>query len=332
MIVHDVEDLYWYSKDKPVQHLFFRGFSSNIYVIDQGDELWQIDAGTSPIGRPNRLFKWMKEDGINPDILSKIFLTHSHLDHVSGLNFFCNIENLPIKPILYCHKQARESLEGALSVTMTENREIAEDSGYPGLVKVPLWLVEFGAKYAMGKMPEVTPDQTLEDGEIIKGQRYNLETIHTPGHTRGHCCYYIPSIKALYVGDLIDPECDCKPPLNLPNADYDEFKNSIKKLLDYEIEYFCMPHAKRIYRGIEKNHELIELALGNLELAEEVTIDLLKKNSTAGLRIKDFRGKFPKRIWNEVNEQYAVGFSIIKSLMKRGKIRKEGIRFFYVEY
>lgn len=46
-------------------------------------------------------------------------------------------------------------------------------------------------------------DQALADGDRIPLGPLTLEVIGTPGHTRGHLCYYLPSGPALWTGDTL---------------------------------------------------------------------------------------------------------------------------------
>lgn len=321
------QDLFWYSKDKPVRQLFARGFSSNVFVLKNGSELWQFDAGTLPLGRGKRQVKWMIRDGLTPKNLKKVFLTHSHGDHITGIRFFKQQFN----PEIYIHELDKEDFEASLWKIVDDQIRVAKENGAGGVANIPKSILRAGIKYSMGDYPQIKADQTFHDGETVKGEKYSIQMIHTPGHTPGHTCFYCPEIKALFVGDLIDPEFNSKPPLNLPTSDYDQFCDSIQKVLKLEVEYFCMAHAKRIYQGIDENRNIIQKALDNLDFAKEHTIELLKTAGANGLQIKDFKGKFPKTIWNEMTESMTVGYSVIKSLKKQGKIRQEGTKFHYLE-
>lgn len=46
-------------------------------------------------------------------------------------------------------------------------------------------------------------DVELTDGEIFKFGDYDIQLIHTPGHTLGHCAYYVPDEQSVFVGDTI---------------------------------------------------------------------------------------------------------------------------------
>jgi glyoxylase-like metal-dependent hydrolase (beta-lactamase superfamily II) len=43
----------------------------------------------------------------------------------------------------------------------------------------------------------------LADGQLLDIAGVVLETMHTPGHTPGHCCFYVPSEGVLFSGDQL---------------------------------------------------------------------------------------------------------------------------------
>src|SRR5215468_5030381 len=54
----------------------------HVYVIKDGNELVMIDAG---FDGPEEIIQNMKDDGLNPSDVSRIFVTHYHADHVGAL-------------------------------------------------------------------------------------------------------------------------------------------------------------------------------------------------------------------------------------------------------
>jgi glyoxylase-like metal-dependent hydrolase (beta-lactamase superfamily II) len=48
-----------------------------------------------------------------------------------------------------------------------------------------------------------TPDVPLSGGEVIEGDGWTFEAIHTPGHTSNHICYALRQENALFSGDHI---------------------------------------------------------------------------------------------------------------------------------
>jgi glyoxylase-like metal-dependent hydrolase (beta-lactamase superfamily II) len=47
------------------------------------------------------------------------------------------------------------------------------------------------------------PDQTLEDGAIVQGRDYTIETVATPGHAANHLSFALREEKALFSGDHV---------------------------------------------------------------------------------------------------------------------------------
>lgn len=76
--------------------------------------------------------------------------------------------------------------------------------------------VAFGPHYAM--RPEVSPpatateesvdtgfdpDVAVFDGEVIEGEGWTIEAVHTPGHTGNHLCFALREERALFTGDHV---------------------------------------------------------------------------------------------------------------------------------
>ena len=50
---------------------------------------------------------------------------------------------------------------------------------------------------------EFSPDVELADGEIVHGDGWTLEAVHTPGHLSNHLCFALHEEKALFCGDHV---------------------------------------------------------------------------------------------------------------------------------
>jgi len=316
------ENLYFYSKDKPITGFLGRGLSGNVFALDQDDEIWLIDVGVKHLGRPKRIAKYIIKDGLNPKKISKIFLTHAHSDHAGAAEVFkkrfaCDV---------YIHEKGLKYLEHGWELIWKEQKEVSR-----GLLKefypIPLWLVKKLVHYSIGKIPQVDAIG-IRDKEIFKGNNFTLEVIHAPGHVGDHSCFYIPENGCVFLGDLIDPYFDHKASLNFPNSDFKQIYDSIKRVMALNGEIFCATHAKKVHFGQETCRELCQGTLDILDQALETTITLLKQPN--GMKIKEFKGHYPKETWTW-QDQICVPYTIINYLESLGNIKFENEKFYFIE-
>ena len=88
------------------------------------------------------------------------------------------------------------------------------------------------------------PDHFLKDKEIIKGDDWSLECIHTPGHTSNHICYSVLGADAILTGDhimgwsttLVSP----------PDGNMRDYFISLEKMLTRDENFFIPSHGNYI--------------------------------------------------------------------------------------
>jgi hydroxyacylglutathione hydrolase len=101
-----------------------------------------------------------------------IVITHAHIDHIAGAH---RLKQLTGAPILY------------------------NQNDLP-LVRI----MDLQAGWLGMPTPEVAaPDTLLTDGQTIKIAGLSGSILHTPGHTQGSVCLYIPQQSLLLAGDTL---------------------------------------------------------------------------------------------------------------------------------
>lgn len=104
--------------------------------------------------------------------VKQIVVTHAHIDHIAGAH---QLKQLTGAPILYNQRDLP-------LVAMMEDQ-----AGWIGV-----------------RTPEVSaPDHSLEEGETVSISGITGQVIHTPGHTAGSLCLYLPEPGVLLAGDTL---------------------------------------------------------------------------------------------------------------------------------
>lgn len=135
----------------------------NAYVLTAGNQTVVFDAGTNP----ESMAKGFSALGLNPAVVSAVFLTHSDDDHAGGLPLFT-------KAKVYLSREEVAYLDGrALRHFLFFSRK--------NTLRVPEYL-------------------TLTDGDSVMVGDMAVRAIMTPGHTLGSMSFLAGDM--LFTGDL----------------------------------------------------------------------------------------------------------------------------------
>lgn len=149
-----------------IEKFVLGSLATNSYLIENEEtkQLVIVDPATCP----DYMIGHVKSSGYEP---KAILLTHGHFDHVMGIDGWVKEFDIPV----YLHEEEKEILE---------NPELNLSS-------------MFGKTYSYNKV------KLLRDGEILNVAGFSFKVIHTPGHTKGGCCYYEESEEILISGDTL---------------------------------------------------------------------------------------------------------------------------------
>lgn len=103
---------------------------------------------------------------------------------------------------------------------------------------------------------ELSADSVVNDGDVLAVDSIGLEVIHTPGHSPGHICILLREEGILFSGDhVLGLGTTAMRP---PEGDMAQYMDSLRRLLNYDIQLICPGHGPPITAPRRKLEELVE--------------------------------------------------------------------------
>ncbi|HHN73430.1 MAG TPA: MBL fold metallo-hydrolase [Thermopetrobacter sp.] len=186
----------------------------SIYGDEQTREAIVVDPGDNV----DTILAVLKRHGLK---VTAIVVTHGHIDHVAGAQALRRATGAPV----YMNAADQEQLDQ----------------------------LDWQASWLGMPPPErVEVDSELKDGDRLTVGPVELTVLHTPGHTRGSCCLWIPAEQKLIAGDTLFRDSIGR--TDLPGGDSRRILASIKeKLLGLPDETRVFPgHGEETTIGREK--------------------------------------------------------------------------------
>ncbi len=87
----------------------------------------------------------------------------------------------------------------------------------------------------------IKADAWLEDLERFEAAGFSVQMLHTPGHTKGSCCYYLKEEGMLFSGDTLFYGSVGR--TDFPGGSTAEIVRSLHKLVD------CLPEETEVFPG-----------------------------------------------------------------------------------
>ncbi len=97
---------------------------------------------------------------------------------------------------------------------------------------------------ALGGDRDFFPDHVINDGDMIEGDGWTLDVIHTPGHTANHLCFGMKEENALFSGDHVMGWSTTV--VSPPDGDMLDYISSCNRLLLRHEEIFWPTHGPPI--------------------------------------------------------------------------------------
>jgi len=174
----------------------FNPFYENTYIIyEDTGEAWIFDPGCFNEAEETVLLNFIQSNSLKPN---RLILTHAHIDHILGLDFFYQ----------------KFGLKAEMHVL-----ELPVLSAAPDISKM----------YGIPFKPTVHNMHYLIDNQHLKLGNEIIDCIWVPGHSPGSLCFFLQNSKILIGGDVLFEGSIGR--TDLPGGDYDTLISSIKKRL-----------------------------------------------------------------------------------------------------
>ncbi len=153
-------------------------------------------AVVDPGGDIDRILAVVEQLGVK---LTKILLTHGHIDHAGGTAELVARLGIPV--------------EGP-----------QEEDGF--------WIEQLqhqGRMFGLDSAGSFTPDRWLHDGDTVSFGNITLDVLHCPGHTPGHVVFFHAPSRLALVGDVLFQGSIGR--TDLPGGDTATLLNAIRQKL-----------------------------------------------------------------------------------------------------
>ena len=121
---------------------------------------------------------------------------------------------------------------------------------------------------------DFVPDVEVRHGDIIEGDGWTVECVHTPGHTSNHICFALKEEKALFTGDhvmgwstsIVSP----------PDGNMSDYMRSLDLLLTRDDEIYWPTHGP----AIREPKPFVRAFIAHREDRERQILERLKAGQT----------------------------------------------------
>ena len=138
-----------------------------------------------------------------------ILLTHGHFDHIMAAADCREKYQIPV----FAHQLEQEVLEQS----------------------------EYNLSSRWSKAYSMKADHLAADKEELELGGFQIQVLHTPGHTQGSVCYYFPVEGMLFSGDTLFAQSYGR--TDFPTSSMSDMQSSITRLLS------TLPEATEVYPG-----------------------------------------------------------------------------------
>jgi glyoxylase-like metal-dependent hydrolase (beta-lactamase superfamily II) len=223
---------------------------SHVYAIDGGGELALVDCGMAAGDSLDEILGNVRTDGLDPNRISRLFLTHYHVDHAGGAARFREALGLEVSASAHAAAAISAGDEHATGLA------IAQRAGF------------YPETYRLLPCPV---DVELGDGDVVSVGETAVRAVETPGHCDGHMCYLLNGRRQSYLfgGDCVFFGGQILLQ-NIPDCNIQAYARSVQKLRELEFESYLPGHLVISLRDGKRHVETAASAFDRLFLPKNL--------------------------------------------------------------
>ncbi|NOU65757.1 MBL fold metallo-hydrolase [Paenibacillus sp. LMG 31461] len=208
-------------------------YDCNVYAIDSEEGVLLIDAG-SGLGE-DAILNRLRDDGIMPERVNALVLTHAHSDHAGGARGLKDQLGL----LVMASKRTAAIVESGDEAQLGLE-QARRDGIYP-------------EQYQFKSCPV---DRILREGDIISRGAFRLRVLYVPGHSHDMIALFDDSSQTLFAADtvfsggklaIIDTE----------DFSMKDYRSTIAKLSSLKVERLFAGHGEAL---LERGGDAVRLA------------------------------------------------------------------------
>ncbi len=195
------------------------GFSKSNSILIEDDIRLMIDSGAGKV-----------IGDLQPENVDILLNSHCHLDHIWDNDLFVNARIL-------MHEKETENIKNYKNLGGFENWDSFMDSDLQQYIDM---LISMKPSF----LDERRVDGFIADGDSVYAGNTEIQVLHTPGHTSGHCSFFIPSEGLIFTGDI----CLTKvgPWYGDDVTPVDDFINSINRIIEMKPDRIVSGHNREV--------------------------------------------------------------------------------------
>jgi glyoxylase-like metal-dependent hydrolase (beta-lactamase superfamily II) len=123
------------------------------------------------------------------------------------------------------------------------------------------------------------PDNVVRDGDVVSGDGWTLEAVHTPGHTSNHLCYALREEQTLFTGDHVMGWSTSV--IGPPDGNMADYLTSLRLLLERDDAMYVPTHGP----PVTEPHALVRAFIAHREERTGQILDELAAGPSTIARI-----------------------------------------------